>query len=429
MKKTIIVALMIVFAVTGINVNAQSDMVITKKTNIYTGNDSTGLRTEAKYLTNKGYAFCITPEAKGGNEGLALQYQSTQRSGGVLYLLDKVGTDDYDYVTTQLAIWLYDSKYLPDFYIKNSNLIEVARAKTLADEAEKNSDYVSDAPSIEISYENNEFELTDDEKYIQTGIMTVNLTNSDTATLKLEDAPKGSIIVNTKYEEKTKFKNKEKFIILVPVDKVEGTEEFSLIATTTGTVKSYERYSTGDAYWQDLIVLVEEEQDKTTKVKLSVSKTEKIFCDFVDGKYYDKNGNETDHETYLAQCKSNRCTKVDDIYYDKDGNETDEDTFEKQCFKHVCDIVDGNYYDANGMIATYDEYKIQCETLVCEIVNGRHFGAYGKEVTEEEFRSQCEAQIVSVPDTKAASIISTIIGSIMLIGVAGSMRKYASKNK
>lgn len=428
-KKSIIVALMTVFAVTGLNVNAQSDMVITKKDYIYTGNESTGQRGEAKYSTNKGYAFCITPEAKGGNEGLTLHYQSTQKSGGVLYLLDNVGTSDYEYVTTQLAIWLYDSNYLPEFYIKNANLAEVARAKALVNDADENKDYRSEEPRVEISYETNEFELTTDEKYIQTGIMTVNLINSRTATLKLSGAPEGSIIVSENYEKQTTFSNKEKFIVLVPVDEIEGTHEFTLTATAKGTVKSYERYSTGDGYWQDLIVLVEEEKETSTKVKLSVSKTVKRVCEVVGNKYYDKNGDETDKETYLTQCESHKCTKVDDVYFDKDGKVTDEETFEKQCFKHVCDIVDGDYYDANGMLATYDEYKIQCETLVCEIVNGRHFGAYGKEVSEAEFRNQCEAQIVSVPDTKAASIISTIIGSMMLIGVVSSMRKYASKNR
>ena len=103
---SLIVILLLICTVGIVNVSAQEAMKITRKTYINTG---VGSRREAKFYTNKGYAYCITPHRTGPGEGTTLNYIGSNKGGGVAYLLNKTGTSDMDYLVYQLAIWKYDS--------------------------------------------------------------------------------------------------------------------------------------------------------------------------------------------------------------------------------------------------------------------------------------------------------------------------------
>ena len=66
---------------------------------------------------------------------------------------------------------------------------------------------------------------------------------------------------------------------------------------------------------------------------------EKHYCEYRNGKYYDKSGNVVSESAYKASC-------------------------EKVEVKHYCEYVNGKYYDKNGNVVSKEEYKKSCETPV-----------------------------------------------------------------
>ena len=63
---------------------------------------------------------------------------------------------------------------------------------------------------------------------------------------------------------------------------------------------------------------------------------EKHYCEYTNGKYYGKNGNEVDKTTYEKECttpepEKHYCEYTDGKYYGKNGNEVDKTTYEKEC--------------------------------------------------------------------------------------------------
>ncbi len=70
--------------------------------------------------------------------------------------------------------------------------------------------------------------------------------------------------------------------------------------------------------------------------------------------------------------------------------------------KHYCQYVDGKYYDANGNVVNASEYNASCnpqpepepEKLYCEYKDGKYYDANGKRVSEVAFKKSCEEEIV-----------------------------------
>ncbi len=96
---------------------------------------------------------------------------------------------------------------------------------------------------------------------------------------------------------------------------------------------------------------------------------EKYSCQIVDGKYYSKNGDIVNKETYNSECNSIKeekyfCIKVDGKYYDKDGNIVDKEAFNSICNnkeeKYSCEKIDEKYYDKDGNVVDEDAYNKSC---------------------------------------------------------------------
>ena len=133
-----IICFLMIMIIPSYVVNASQTIKIERKTYI-----KTGTREEAKFYTEKGYAYCITTNRIGAEKGTTLNYMSKEEKGGVLYLLEKAGTSDKEYLETQLAIWLLRDNYMPDYYYKNPNIDVVKKAKSLLEEAKKQGNYTS----------------------------------------------------------------------------------------------------------------------------------------------------------------------------------------------------------------------------------------------------------------------------------------------
>lgn len=475
----VFVALLSVFSLS--DVYAASNMTITSKTYVQTKFSDGTYRKEAKFGTNKGTAYCITPGKTGAPKGTTLTYTNSVTSGSTLYLLQKAGSSNDSYLITQLAIWKLNNNFIPAAYNKNSSIVN--KANSLANEAKKQSKY-SSSPSMKVSTTKLTFTESSDGKYYSSNAVTVTIASVSKTTVSVSGA-KGAIInVNGKDSgSSTTLSKTSKLIIKVPASNVSSKTTVNVSVKATGTKLSYERYSGGK--WQDLIVLVK--TPKTISASLSGTITPVVRkCQYVNGKYYDKEGKETTKENYSIQCEKHTCEKVGDKYFGKNGTivsaeqydsecnkhicekvgdkffgkegtivteeEYDsecnkhvcekvgdkffgkngtvvsEEQYDSECNKHTCEIVNGNYFGKDGSIITADQYDLECNRHTCEIVNGNYFDANGNKTDEATYKSQCEKTIVPVPDTGSTDgLVYTVLG-ISLIGLTFVGIKNYRKN-
>ena len=475
----VFVTLLSVFSLS--DVYAASNMTITSKTYIQTKFSDGTYRKEAKFGTNKGTAYCITPSKTGAPKGTTLTYTNSVTSGSTLYLLQKAGSSNDSYLITQLAIWKLNNNFIPAAYNKNSSIVN--KVNSLANEAKKQSKY-SSSPSMKVSTTKLTFTESSDGKYYSSNAVTVTIASVSKTTVSVSGA-KGAIInVNGKDSgSSTTLSKTSKLIIKVPASNVSSKTTVNVSVKSTGTKLSYERYSGGK--WQDLIVLVK--TPKTISASLSGTITPVVRkCQYVNGKYYDKEGKETTKENYSIQCEKHTCEKVGDKYFGKNGtivsaeqydsecnkhtcekvgdkffgkegtivteeqydlecnkhtcekvgdkffgkNGTvvSEEQYDSECNKHTCEIVNGNYFGKDGSIITADQYDLECNKHTCEIVNGNYFDANGNKTDEATYKSQCEKTIVPVPDTGSTDgLVYTVLG-ISLIGLTFVGIKNYRKN-
>ena len=328
------------------------------------------------------------------------------------------------------------------------------------------------------------FTESSDGKYYSSNAVTVTIASVSKTTVSVSGA-KGAIInVNGKDSgSSTTLSKTSKLIIKVPASNVSSKTTVNVSVKATGTKLSYERYSGGK--WQDLIVLVK--TPKTISASLSGTITPVVRkCQYVNGKYYDKEGKETTKENYSIQCEKHTCEKVGDKYFGKNGTivsaeqydsecnkhicekvgdkffgkegtivteeEYDsecnkhvcekvgdkffgkngtvvsEEQYDSECNRHTCEIVNGNYFGKDGSIITADQYDLECNRHTCEIVNGNYFDANGNKTDEATYKSQCEKTIVPVPDTGSTDgLVYTVLG-ISLIGLTFVGIKNYRKN-
>ena len=446
----VFVALLSVFSLS--DVYAASNMTITSKTYVQTKFSDGTYRKEAKFGTNQGTAYCITPGKTGAPKGTTLTYTNSVTSGSTLYLLQKAGSSNDSYLITQLAIWKLNNNFIPAAYNKNSSIVN--KANSLANEAKKQSKY-SSSPSMKVSTTKLTFTESSDGKYYSSNAVTVTIASVSKTTVSVSGA-KGAIInVNGKDSgSSTTLSKTSKLIIKVPASNVSSKTTVNVSVKSTGTKLSYERYSGGK--WQDLIVLVK--TPKTISASLSGTITPVVRkCQYVNGKYYDKEGKETTKENYSIQCEKHTCEKVGDKFFGKEGTivteeEYDsecnkhtcekvgdkffgkngtvvsEEQYDSECNKHTCEIVNGNYFGKDGSIITADQYDLECNRHTCEIVNGNYFDANGNKTDEATYKSQCEKTIVPVPDTGSTDgLVYTVLG-ISLIGLTFVGIKNYRKN-
>lgn len=389
-KMMIMIFLLAIMIVPSYIVHATQTIKIERKTYI-----KTGTREEAKFYTEKGYAYCITPNRSGADQGTTLNYMSKEEKGGVLYLLEKAGTSDKEYLETQLAIWLLRDNYMPDYYYKNPNIEVVKKAKTLLEEAKKQGNYTSKQPTITLTLDNSTITNTEDNYYYSQLVIIKTENNSQKPIIELINAPEKAEIVQVDVKES----NTQKVYVKVPETSISEIAKFKIKVVAKGTINKVERYTTGNIDLQDLVILAKEEKETSKTIDLTIT-PKKRTCEIFNGKYYDKNGYIVDKEEY-----------------------------EKQCI-HKCEHIDNTFYDKNGIITTEENYSLQCITHTCEIIGNRFFGKNGIEVSEMEYKAQCEPQQVIVPDTNTSqtkTLLALLLGSIFLGSAIGATTYYHNK--
>ena len=371
-------------------------------------------RKEAKFHTTAGYGWCVTPEKKGADQGTTFTSVGEVNDGGILYLLDKSATDDRSYLVTQLAIWLYQSNYMPDTYWNNSGSQIVKDAKALSATAKNNKGY-NTTPTISVANANKTMKLVKEGNtyYYVSNDISASIKNASTYKVTLTNAPTGTKILDTNNAEKSSFTNGAKFKIKVPETSAKAAKTMKITVSATGTRKYLEKYRPSNTAKQDIVILKKEDKTVSATTEVTISPEKRVcqifngtyygengaivdkdtynkqcnhICEIYKGKYYGEDGKETDKAGYEKQCK-HTCEIYKGKYYGEDGKETDKEGYEKQC-KHTCEVYKGKYYGEDGKETTEEEYNKQCNH-VCEVYKGKYYGEDGKETTEEEYNKQC----------------------------------------
>lgn len=290
-----LVSVLSIFGIT--NVHAAGNMTITNKEYVKTTFSDGTKRSEAYFNTDKGLAYCITPEKTGGGNGTVLTYTESKNSGGVLYLLSKEDTSKEGYLITQLAIWKYNSNFIPEIYKKDSSII--SKVDALVAEAKSHENYQSNQ-TISLSTTTLSFNESSDSEYYVSDEVTIKTSGVNSIKISLSNAPEGTIIVGSDGSEKTTFNSGDSFVVKVPQANATTSVTLKGTVSATGTVLSYDRYAGGK--WQDLITLVKSNKTVSTDFSGTVNPVKRV-CEITNGKYYDKDGNITDEATYKAQCE------------------------------------------------------------------------------------------------------------------------------
>ena len=446
MKKIIKMSLFIMLVslcaiICGGNVHAQEPgITLTKKTYIYTGN-----RSEARFYTSRGYAYCITPNKVGAQPGQYFSFKETIREKGLVYLLSNANSsNEHDYLVTQLAIWkYYNGGFTPEAY-KGTSVNSEANA--LANKA-KNVEKSKINVTINLKVTNNELFLSSDGTYYKSANMKAVLTGASAYSVKVSGPGKIQLVnSNDKVvPNNSSFKNEEVFYVRIPSNSITKAGKITITVSAHGKSGIAKRYTPNNNQLQELVLLSTENVDVYDSAALTVTPIKRV-CEYYQGTYYDKDGNITDEQTYSLQCKKHTCEKVGDIYFGKDGNqvpeltykkeceqnictkvgdtyfgkdgrEVDELTYTKECEKHTCEIIDNTYFDKNGNEVTYETYKSQCMHF-CELYNNHYYGKDGTIVDEKTYTDQCTTPVVPVPDTDTDPldlIVYILFGSLLLL--------------
>ena len=201
------------------------------------------------------------------------------------------GNNDKDYFTTGLAIWYLAS---PNDIIfstidltkgtyngKDSDVVrEMAKLINGANS------YSYSEPTITLKSSSNELTLSSDGKYyISSNIeaVTTGTIEDKNYTVSLEGAPKGTIITDTKGNEKSTFATNESFIVKVPVSSISGTTlNFKVNSSAKGSINKAYLYTPSNSIYQNTAVLYPENKNINTSMDLKLNIITEVQISKVD---------------------------------------------------------------------------------------------------------------------------------------------------
>ena len=199
------------------------------------------------------------------------------------------GDNTKDYYITALAIWYLgepNDSVFANFNFSNGTYRgssnEVAQKAGELINGAKNYSYVE--PSIKGDNSSDTFTLSSDKKYYVTEAIGVTTTGTvGNYTVKLENAPTGTIITKDSGEEKSTFATNEKFVIKVPVASInELTNEFKATISATGTINKAYLYVPNNTAYQSVSALYPESKDVTSSKTFKFSLTTEVEISKVD---------------------------------------------------------------------------------------------------------------------------------------------------
>lgn len=296
--------------------------------------------------------YCMDIDKKGATTGMGYSYIA-EGDQGLLYILKNgypnksiTGAPERDQYITQSAIWWY----LDDVYGVNklskafkttdkeayagmrNEIIKLVNAGKVY----KNKSQAT--PSMTLTTGGTVLNLTADKKYYESDYMSASVATASTYTVSASGA-KNINVVNASGAIQQKFNSGEKFKIRIPAADVTTKTTVTVKTSAVGGNQMVGTYKSSDPAYQRVVsskvYTKETNLEKTTTLTATPTPTpEKHICEFVNDKYYGKNGNVVDKATFDKECGEpvkNICKVVDNKYYGKDGKEVDKNTYDKEC--------------------------------------------------------------------------------------------------
>jgi len=172
----------------------------------------------------------------------------------------------------------------------------------------------------------------------------------------------------------TSYNSGEKFKIQIPASDITSKANTTVKTTATGGKKSVATYVPSDTTYQS-VVSTKVNTESITKEAVLTATPENPVCKIENGKYYGKNGNVVDKDTYEEECLPKEepkiCAVENGKYYGKNGNVVDKQTYEDECLEKpkTCVIEDGKYYGKDGNLVDKDTYNKECNSVVVPVPN------------------------------------------------------------
>ena len=312
---------------------------------------------------------------------------------GLLYILHNgypyksfVKNVEIDKYITQIAVWWYlsEDKLSDDFKnatdIDKHNLRPIIR--DLVSKARKAVDTQA-KPNMNVNASSTTMTLTSDGKYYESAYMSATLIGAKIYNVELSGASKNTIVVDKDGNLGTTMNSGENFKVKVPASEANNMT-INVKFTATGTTTKAKIYTPSDASYQRVVGIYEDTTPLSGNATLKLEP--KRVCEFTDGKYYGKDGNEVDEKTYIKECK-HVCEFTDGKYYGKNGNEVDKKTFNKEC-NASCEYIDGEYHGKDGSVVDKETFDKECKK-VCEYTDGKYYGKDGNEVDKTTYDKEC----------------------------------------
>lgn len=237
------------------------------------------------YITTDGtIVYCMDLDKPGATTGTVYNY-SKAGDAGLLYLIQNgypnkkiTNRNEIDRYITQSAIWWYLSdtgqtaKMSTKFQTTDKEAYEGIRdhIKKLVNgaKAAKQSTF-----NINLQNNSNQLNLSDDEKYYDSELLSVSLLGATKYTVVVSNAPQGTIITDESGTAKNEFNSNEKFKVRVPSSGLTSSSNISVKVLADGQPRAAV-YIPTDASFQKVVStkLVTESVEDT--INLSLTPTE-----------------------------------------------------------------------------------------------------------------------------------------------------------
>ena len=344
--------------------------------------------------TDGNTVYCMDIDKKALVQGMSATLVG-DADAGILYILqngypkktykNNKGMDAY---ITQMALWMYVSEDKVSSNFKNATGEAdkyglVASTKKLVSEA-RNAKDTSVKPSMTVNAGSKDMSLTSDGKYYESAYMSATLVGTKTYNVNVSGATKNTIVISESGKIVTTMNSGEKFKVRVPASEATNAMNITVNFGATGATTKAKIYKPTDNSYQRVVGVYEDTTELSGNASLTL--TPKRVCEFADGKYYGKEGNEVDKKTYIKECK-HVCEFTDNKYYGKDGEEVDKKTFNKEC-NASCEYVDGKYHGKDGSVVDKATFEKECKK-VCEFTDGKYYGKEGNEVDKDTYNKEC----------------------------------------
>ena len=351
-----------------------------------------GVKYYIKTVKGGGYAYCLNIK-KATTHDIKANLAGTM-DAGIAYIIENgypnksfTGDKKKDYYITQGAIYWYLDETAGMSNLGNAykstgsdsyNLRKYVKKLVEGAKKAKKTGYVN--PSLSLKVANSNMTISSDGQYFVSNTINANAKNiTDKYTVKIDSAPAGTIITNVNGAKQTKFKSSENFLVKVPVTSVEEGKT----VTVKVTVGAYRKYNKAYKYlptnnsMQPLAINVPFTKTVEKSIKLVATRPVKPKCQYdkTNNKYYDKDGNVTTKETYIAQCTTPKACSYNsefDVYFDKSGKIVSKTVYENECLpKKYCqyDKDQNKYFGKAGNEVTKEVYESECSEPSKVVIN------------------------------------------------------------